>query len=79
MTVLCYKDDHVSAMVVSGILGVFWALAAPVAVAWMGLLRQETHTDPRFKFLFGKPHLFSHSILFLFKRATEMAAAGGRL
>jgi hypothetical protein len=52
MSVLCYKGDHVSAMVVSGILGVLWAFAAPAAVTWMGGRRPETHTDPRFKFLF---------------------------
>jgi hypothetical protein len=53
MSVKCFEGNHVSAMVLSGFLGVIWAFAAPAAVNWMGRRRQETHTDPRFKFLFG--------------------------
>jgi hypothetical protein len=53
MSVECFEGGHVNAMVVSGILGVLWAFAAPAAVTWMGRRRPETHTDPRFMFLFG--------------------------
>jgi len=80
MSVLCYKGDHVSAMVVSAIFGVLWAFAAPAAVTWMGGWRPETHTDPRFKFLFGKFVLTELLLrLILLKRATMTTTAGGRL
>jgi hypothetical protein len=38
MSVLCYKGDHVSAMVLSAILGVLWAFAAPAAVKVFAIL-----------------------------------------
>jgi hypothetical protein len=53
MSIECFEGGHVNAMVISGVVGVLWALAAPAAVTWMGRWRQGTHTDPRFRFLFG--------------------------
>jgi hypothetical protein len=54
MAIQCFSGDHFVASLFSGLVVAIWAFAVPIFVAWMGCLQPDTHTDPRFKFLFGK-------------------------
>ena len=58
MGVACYQGDHPSAMGLSTVVLSVWAVLAPLAVYWVGRWKPDTHSDPRFEFLFGEWNVF---------------------